>query len=160
MTKREETLEMAILYEKEGLTLEQIGKQYGISKQTISQRFAKIEILPPRRLPKCAQIDKTTLEHLYSEKRLSIDRISREFNTYPKMVYQALAFYEIPKRLSIQLNGKHKDTLKKLAIGEKIEIECHAKYPNAILHVSAKHLGIKISMKKLEKGRFEITRVV
>ena len=141
------------------MTLEQIGKEYGISKQTVSQRFARIEVIRPARPPKCARIDKLTLENLYTEKRLSIDKISREFDTYPGMINQALEFYSIPKRISIKLDGKNKDILKRLAIGEKTEIKCSTKLPHANLHVSANRIGIKISMKKIRKGIFTVTRI-
>lgn len=154
---------MAVLYEQGGLTLRQIGELYGISKQTVSQRFAKIKVVrPPRPAvypPKCAQIDKTQLENLYAIERLSIDAISRILGVTPHVIHRALEFYRIPKRRSIKSDGKYIDLIRELKLFERIEMECRGKHPYVSLHKSAGHAGIKISVTKLGNGRFAVTRI-
>jgi len=138
VSETEETREMATLYESGGMTLGQIGERYGVSKQTVSQRLARLDIAPPRRLPKCAQIDKSRLEHLYTTKRLPIDEIGETLNVPAARIYQALDFYKIQRRESIKLNGKHKDSLKRLEIGQTTHIDCPAKNTYKIIHKSSK----------------------
>lgn len=158
-----ETLEMARLYEEQGLTLREIGALYGISKQTISRRFSTIKIVrtvrPPAPVPKCAQIDKTELERLYTIKRFTIDKISRLFETNTDNVYGALRYYEIPKRVSINSNGKYIDRIRILAPGERIVMICTAKHPYITLYKSAKCARLRISVKKLGSEKFMVTRV-
>ncbi len=64
MAKKEETEAMAILYEERGWTLQRIAEEYGTSKQTVSQRLARLEIQRPARPPKFATIDKARLDNL------------------------------------------------------------------------------------------------
>ncbi len=111
MSKTEETREMAALYERGGMTMQQIGERYGVSRQTVSQRLAKLEIACPARPPKGAQIEKSRLECLYTTKRLPIRRIGETLNVPVNRIYEALDFYEIPRRESIKLKGKDKDSL-------------------------------------------------
>lgn len=163
MAKRDETLEMAALYEEGGLTLQQIADRYGVSKQTVSQRFSKIKVVrpprPPAYPPKCALIGKARLEHLYATEKLSIDAISRVLGTNSHVVYRALEFYEILKRRSIKSIGKYIDTIRGLNPGERMEIDCPSRHPHATLHKSAGDAGFKISVKKLGNGRFAVTRI-
>lgn len=159
MSKTEETKEMAALCERGGMTLREIGGRYGVSKQTVSRRLARLDIAPAVRPPKCAQIDKSRLEHLYTTKRLPIDEIGETLNVPAHRIYQALDFYEIQKRESIKLNGKHKDSLKRLEIGQTAHIDYPAKNTYKNVHKSSKLAGIKISARKLGKGKYLVTRV-
>lgn len=150
--------EMAALYEAGGITLEEIGREYGVSKQAVSQRFAELEIRRPTLPPKCARIGKTKLDDLYTTKRFSIAKISGLLGTESYRIYQALRYYRIPKRRSIVFDGKYKDKLKKLEIGEAAEIDFHGKKPHADLHRAGKNAGVKVSVKKLAETKFLVTR--
>ncbi len=158
VAKKAETLEMTELY-KNGMTLQEIGDQYGISRQTISRRFKDMGFAHLERLPKYARIDKDRLEDLYAGERLSISKISEAFRVTSNLIYQALNFHKIPKRSSIKLNGKYVDLLRQLEVSEKIEVDSDAKKPYVVLHRSAKRAGVKISVRKLERGKFLITRI-
>ena len=158
MSKKAETLEMITLRRNSGLSWQQIGNRYGISRQSVSRRVAGLKLELPERLPKCARIDKTVLENLYTIKLLSVDKISRIMETTPNLIYQALNFHKIPKRESIKLLGKYKDSLKKLSIGEAAEFDFQGANPYVSLHMSAKKAALKISVKKLAATKFLVTR--
>lgn len=159
INKRKQTEQMAALYEKGGITLQQIADLYGISKQTISQRFSKIEIVRPVQLPQFAQIDKSRFQYLYQTERLAINKIGIILETNPSRIHQALGYYEIPRRESINLNGKHKHLLKTLAVGQTAQIDDEAKNTYKNIHKSSKLIGIKISAKKVGEGKYLLTRV-
>ncbi len=158
MAIKPETLEMARLY-KSGLTLEEIGDRYGISRQRVQQRFKEAGLTHIERPPKYTIIDKVRLETLYAAERLSIAKIGEAFGVKLHLIRQALEFHTIPKRSSINSNGKYVDRLRKLNVREKIEIDCNAKKPYVVLHKSAKLAGAKIAMKKLGGGKFQITKI-
>ena len=158
MAKRQETLEMAKLY-RNGMTMQEIGENYGISRQTVQQRLASIGITGNARPPKYTLIDKNRLEFLYASQRVSIDKIGETLDAAPHLVEQALKFHRIPKRTSISTNGKYVDALRLLEIGAAAEIECPAKHPHKVLHKSAKCAGTKISVKKLDHGKYQVTRI-
>ena len=149
---------MVELYEN-GLTLQEIGDRYGISRQRVQQRFKEAGLAHLARPPKYTLIDKDRLETLYAGERLAIAKIGEAFGVKSHLIHQALAFHKIPKRSSIKSDGKYVDQLRKLKIGERMEIDCDAKKPYVMLHKSAKCTGVKISLKKIESGKFQITRI-
>lgn len=63
MTKRSETSTMAMLY-RGGMTMQQIGERYGVSRQTVQQRLASIGSGETARPPRHTLIDKNRLEFL------------------------------------------------------------------------------------------------
>lgn len=158
MTEKARTEEMAKLFEG-GMTLQQIGDRYGISRQRVQQRFKEAGLAQLARPPKYTLIDKDRLENLYAEELLTIARISEMFGVKSHLIHQALNFHKIPKRGSINTNGKYIDRLRELKIGERTVIDCPAKKPHVVLHKSAKLAGGKISMRKLGSGRFQVTRI-
>jgi len=158
MTKKRETFEMARLY-RGGKTMRQIGECYEISRQTVQQRLASIGITGNARPPKYMLIDKDRLEFLYASERLSIDKIGEVLGAASHLIEQALKFHRIPKRTSISTNGKYVDVLRLLEIEAAAEIECPAKHPHKVLHKSAKCAGTKISVKKLDHGKYQVTRI-
>lgn len=164
MSKRDETIEMAILYEEQGLTIRQIGELYGISKQTISQRFKGINVVirrtPRPRPPKHLQIDTEQLKDLYTKQRLPVKSIARILQTYPQAVRMALEFHKIPRRPLVRAAGKHLSLLRKLQTGDQEEIKCGGKYPHNSLYSSARRARIKISVKKIENQVFRVIRIV
>lgn len=149
---------MIRLYEN-GMTLQEIGDRYGISRQRVQQRFKAAALIHVRRPPKYTLIAKNRLATLYAGERLAIAKIGEVFGVKSHLIRQALEFHKIPKRSSIKSNGKYVDRLRKLNVGESIEIDCRAKKPYVVLHKSAKCAGGKVSMKKLGGGKFQITRI-
>lgn len=159
MTKREEALQMAILYENHRMSLRQIGRYLDISPQTVKSRLASLGIelfVPP---PKHTQIDKERLEDLYFKKNFPINTIAQTLGVSSGIIYLALKSRKIPQRESIRTNGIHVDLLKKLQIGEVTQTESQSKYAFSILNRSAKIAGIKITVKKLRQCVFEIIRL-
>ena len=150
---------MVELYEN-GLTLQEIGDRYGISRQRVQQRFKEAGLAHLARPPKYTLIDKDRLETLYVGERLSIAKICEAFGIKSHLVNQALKFHKIPKRRSLVSNGKYIDQLRELKVGESIEIHCPAGKPYVVLHKSAKRAGGKVSVKKLGGEKFQITRVL
>jgi hypothetical protein len=157
MAKKAAVQEMTELY-KSGMTLQEIGDRYGISRRRVSQRFKEAG-LPIARPPKFTLIDKDRLETLYAGERLSIAKIGEAFGVKPHLIQQALHFHKIPQRTSPVSDGRYVDRLRELRIGESVEIVCDAKKPYVMLHRSAKCAGGKISMKKIETGKFQVTRI-
>ena len=164
MTKMAETMEMAILYKEQGLTLRQIGTIFGISKQTISRRFSKLKITRPGRRspaapPPCARIDKDRLDALYTKQRLSIEAIGRILNAGLIRVKPALRYYDIPKRRFIRLDGKHIAVIRELKVAEPRVMNVSVKHPYITLHKAAKRVGIKITVRKIGRETFTVSKI-
>ncbi len=104
---------MVELYEN-GMTQQEIGDRYGISRQRVQQRFKEAALSHIERPPKFTLIDKDCLETLYAGGRLAIAKIGEAFGVKSHLIRQALAFHKIPKRSSIKSDGKYVDLLRKL----------------------------------------------
>ncbi len=150
---------MVELYEN-GMTLQEIGDRYGISRQRVQQRFKEAGLAHIERPPKYTLIDKDRLETLYAGERLAIAKIGEAFGVKSHLIRQALDFHKIPKRNSIKSKGIYVDQLRKLEIGNKIEIVCDAKKPYVVLHKSAKRTNRKVSLKKIGRSKFQVTRIL
>jgi predicted DNA-binding protein YlxM (UPF0122 family) len=149
------TREMAELY-RSGLSLEEVGEKFGLTRQGVRYRFMQAGI-NRRRKPKLVTIDKDRLEKFYLEEKLSIVKIASFFNVSKPFINHALEFYKIPKRSSINKGGYLVNSLRSLKIGEKKEIKIRSKGYGGI-YTTAKRLGIKVSVRS--RGvKFEITRV-
>ena len=154
MTFEEITREMAKLYHA-GLTLDEVGQRFGMTRQGVRERFIKAGI--DRRQP--SPIDKDRLEQLYLEDRLPIDAIAAVFVTTPNRIRQKLKKYKIPRRPPLKIGGSLVDFLRKLKLGQTdiIKRPINEKYAN--IHSSAKQIGITISIRSLGGGEYSVTRV-
>ncbi len=149
------TLEMAALY-RSGLSLEEVGEQFGLTRQGVRHRFMQAGI-NRRSKPKLINIDKDRLEKFFLEEKLSIVKIASFFNVSKPFINHALEFYKIPKRSPVSKGGYLVNSLRNLKIGEKKEIKIRSKGYGGI-YTTAKRLGIKVSVRS--RGvKFEITRV-
>lgn len=151
------TLEMARL-RRSGLTLEQIGEKYGMSKQAVDCRFKKMLVKPHRPKPETL-IDKVRLKKLYLEDRLPLNQIAAELAVHQFIINAALRLYKIPKRRSLTKSGKYQDFLDKLEIGEKERIVITGRSPHVRMHIAANRSSRKISMRKISENEFEIIRL-
>jgi predicted DNA-binding protein YlxM (UPF0122 family) len=158
MDKRKETLDIEKLYRR-GMTMQQIGKLCGMSRQAVQQRLAKVGVASSDRPLKHTLIDKERLEFLYTKKKFSLDKIADAFSVKREVIRNALKFHQIPKRDWIKSGGSRLDVLKKLNVGDKCEATFNRKRPHALIYTPAKKLGIKISMRLLDGNKFEITRI-
>lgn len=150
------TLEMAELYHG-GMTLEEVGKQYGMSRQAVHERFKNLGV--SKKTPLHKSIDKKALIKLYSVQRFSIGRIAEKLGMTSYSVSEALKFYKIPKRRKIIHKGIYQDFLRDMKVGDKGIIELNTSAPHVAIHVAAKLQKKKISMRKIKDKTYEITRV-
>ncbi len=119
------TREMAELY-RSGLSLEEVGEKFGLTRQGVRYRFMQAGI-NRRRKPKLVTIDKDRLEKFYLEDKLPIDKIATIFNVNRIVINHGLEFYKIPKRSRINNGGYMVDSLRTLKLGETKEMELHSK---------------------------------
>jgi hypothetical protein len=148
---------MAELYQS-GKTLEEVGKEFGLTRQGVRERFIKAGIAR-RSKDKFPDIDKTRLETLYLGNKLPVSDIADLFLVSEGVIMRALKFHQIPKRRRISNGGYIVNFLRSLKIGEKDTIEPRKSSEYASLHTAARLVGIKISVKKLEERRYEVTRL-
>lgn len=161
MANKDTTRQMVELY-RDGVSLENIGKKFGMTRQGVRERFIKAGI--PRRgkfkyKDKEKDIDKARLEKLYLEDKMSLTKIAGVFSVNAAAVNRALKFHQIPKRRPINKGGYLADFLRSLEINEKGIIDWRRKEKYAHLHTSAKQVGIKIFIRGLGSRRFEVTRI-
>ncbi len=154
LSLEESTQKMADLYHN-GMTLEEIGIRFGMTRQGVRERFIKAGI--DRRRPKT--IDKDHLETLYSKDKLPIPEIAASFSVSIGKIMRALKLYGIPSRKPLKLGGFIVDFLRSLKIGETGIIKWRNNKDYAHLHHTAKRVGIRISIKSLGSGEFEIIRL-
>ena len=158
MVKRQETLEMMELY-RNGYTCREIGYLYGITSVAVWQRFKRAGLVYSRFRTAPDQINKERLRDLYAVEKLAIEKIAVVLGTSREVIRKALKLHRIPARKPLQLSGKYVDLLEKLNLGDRIEIQLLNKYPVPVLRNAARILGIKISLRSLGDGRFQVTRV-
>ena len=154
MTAKDIIREMEELYDG-GMTLEQVGERFGITRQGVRHRFVKAGII--RRRP--APIDKKRLETLYSADKLPIPKIAAVFSVSIGKIQRALKTYEIPRRPSLKKGGIQVDFLRSLEIGKTEVIKWRSAEKYAHLHHAAKLVGIKISIRSRGDGEYAVTRL-
>ena len=154
MSTQDITQKMKILYDS-GLTLEEVGKRFGMTRQGVRDRFLKAGI--PRRQPK--KIEKDRLETLYFKDNLPISTIAAVCGVSKGKIERELKCHEIPRREPLKLGGYIVDFLRKLKIGAKDIIEWRSDKEYAHLHHTAKLVGIKISVRSCGGRKFEVTRL-
>lgn len=154
MTAKDVIREMAKLYD-DGMTLEQVGERFGLTRQGVRYRFVKAGIA--RRRP--APLDRDRLDALYSKAKLPICEIAALFSVSQTKVKLASKTYEIPRRPPLKLGGIWVDFLRSLETGKTGVIKWRSGEKYAHLHQTAKLVGIKISTRSLGGGEFEVTRL-
>ncbi len=151
------TRQMVELYQK-GMSLEDVGKQFGLTKQGVRYRFMKAGISRREKF-KNIDIDKGRLAKLYLEDKMSVSKIAGVFSVSETAIRHRLQHYQIPKRDRIKNGGCRVDFLRSLKINEQRIFEYQGNDEYAHLHTQAKLIGIKITTKKLTAGRFAVTRI-
>jgi hypothetical protein len=154
MTGKDIIREMAELYDG-GMTLDQVGERFGITRQGVRHRFIKAGII--RRRPEV--IDRDHLEMLYSVDRLPIFKIADLLSVSIGKIQRALKSYGIPRRPSLKKGGIQVDFLRSLKIGKTGVIKWRSDEKYAHLHHAAKLVGIKISIRSLGDGEYAVTRL-
>ncbi len=141
-----------------GLTLQQIGERYGMSRQAVDDRFRRMKI-KPQPLESVQKMNKEKLEHFYFEEKLPLVQIAAEFEVDVSIIRKALKRYKIPKRQHLKRPGKHQEFLDNMEIGGKAVIEVIKGNPYITMHIAAKRRGRKVSVRKISATEFEITRL-
>ena len=149
---------MAKLY-RGGMTMQQIGDRYEVSRQTVQQRLASVGITAGDRPLTYKLIHKKHLELLYSEEKLSLDKIAQASGVKREVISQALEFHQTPKREWINTGGSRLYVLKRMKLGDKCQATFTRMRPHSLIYMPAKKLGIKVSMRRLGDNEFEITRI-
>ncbi|MEJ7860867.1 MAG: hypothetical protein WKF90_04425 [Pyrinomonadaceae bacterium] len=122
---------MKELYES-GLSLEAVGKRFGISKQRVAQIFDKAGV-KKRNFTKTNKyvrgqksrrriIPKETLIELYINKKLPVKEITKTLKTSSSVLYRSLAVYKIAKRVDqgIEYSPLTHELLRRLYIEEDL----------------------------------------
>lgn len=144
---------MKTLYES-GFSLEEVGNEFGMTRQAVRDRFMKAGI--ERR--QLESVDKDHLERLYSVERTSLRKIAVFFGVSTGKIERALKFYKIPKRVSLKTGGYIVDFLRTLEVGDRKILEWkNNDYPH--IHKFAKNLGMRISLRARGDNNYEVTKI-
>jgi hypothetical protein len=159
--KRSEILEeMRNLYEVEKLSLMEIGLRFGISRQTVSERFKRAGIL----LPGAGNFRKKTFEReilvkLYLEEKLSGIETARRLKTTYSTLRKELTRHGIQIR-QYGFTKRIYSALYELKVGETVLVKRpDTKNPVTSLHSKATNARMKISVKSVGKDLMEIYRI-
>lgn len=155
----EQLNEMRKLYEVEKRTLKEIGRNFGVSAQTVSNRLAKAGV--PKR-PKTSRkiiLDREVLHKLYVNEKLPVKKVARLLKTYGHKVSDELKRHGIEKR-SIGYNRRKYPGLYQLKIDEQMTIPLPlVTKPHKNLHQKAERIGIRISIERIGDKTLQITRI-
>lgn len=153
--------ELRRLYFHEQLTLAEIGRRYGITRQAVHDRFKRAGVdLPARQPPrKAVVIEAETLQELYEKQGLSAREISERLGHPVSTVYSSLRHHSITIRGPGQ-RPKY-PVLRNLAVGESVILPRRA--GTRKFHLSfyemAKPLGIRVSVTTVDEVTARITRI-
>jgi DNA-binding CsgD family transcriptional regulator len=165
--KEEQVREMIALYES-GMTLTEVGAEFGISKQRVEQIFKKagfktrhktktqkfLEAQKNRRVI----IDRDTLVKFYIEEGLTILQMEEKLEVGFSIVRNSLVHHKIPVRLSNEYRKSSltRELLEPLYLGEKLtadEIAARLGFAPCTIKIRLSKLGIKkdVSLRRFGK---------
>ncbi len=180
--------EMKRLYYDEHLTLDEVGKRLGISKQAVHDRLRRErlpkkprgrprkpsgELKKPRLAPKKPRgepkpppvprvplppIPEDVLRQLYLEEGLTVKAIASRFACSESRIHTWMNHYEIKNRRT-PLLGLKKNPLLKLRVGQTVEIYDLYHEPETSIERLGQRLGIEFSVVKVDDKTFVVTRV-
>src|SRR4030095_1838861 len=94
--------EIIELYVKREMSMTQVAKHFGVSKQAISLRLKRAGIITrpaaQSTVPKPPQFKKSILEKLYIDEELTVERVAERLNTTPGKILQAMYRHVIERR--------------------------------------------------------------
>ncbi|CAN5513803.1 hypothetical protein BH10ACI1_BH10ACI1_28620 [soil metagenome] len=157
--KAERLEEIKRLYAVEGWTLQRIADKFGVSHQAINQILTKAGIAkrPIGFLKK--NFDYRTLAKLYIDEKLTIGEVAKRLNVSYSTVSNQLERNGIEKRSSGFFFRKQPE-LYQMQIGESVLIKRpETSNPYVNLYGKAKKIGIKISIKTVDKDTLKISRI-
>lgn len=151
--------ELARLYETDELSLTEIAKRFGVSRQAVHYRLkqAGVEMRPPGQ--PAAKITRQDLYRVYVEGKKPVYLIAKELRTYTVRVYELLHEFNIGRRSKRVYPFKYPQ-LRELKIGEYVDLpRPPGKQPHGSFYSLAKITGIRVSCKAVDEGSMRVTRV-
>ncbi len=151
--------EMRRLYEVEGLPLREIADCFGVSWQAIYERLARAGI-PLRQKGRVKRyLERDALVELYTNENLTIGQAAKRLKVHFAKVSKELERHGIEKRSSGYYRRKY-SKIYLLGIGENAVMKRPlVKQPHGCLYAIAWRIGIRISIKSVDKETFQIRRV-
>lgn len=150
--------EMRRLYEVEKLTLHEVAGVFGLTRQAVYERLAKVGVGFRPRCPTKREIEREILVQLYINENLTVCETAKRLKTSPQKVSDEIKRHKITKRPRGYSRMKYTE-LNLLNIGEKVIIERPPiKKPLLGLYEKAGRIGIRISIKSLDSETMQIKR--
>lgn len=151
--------ELARLYQQEELSLTEIAKRFGVSRQAVHYRLrqAGVEMRPPGQ--PAAKITRQDLYRLYVEEKKPVYVIVKELRTHTVRVYELLDEFNIKRRTKRVRPVKYPQ-LRELKIGEYVDLpRPPGKQPHGSFYSMAEIAGIRVSCKAVDEATMRVTRV-
>ena len=157
------------LYVDEGLTPRQISERFGVSHQAVYERLRRLGVKTDRTRPakiKADQdalrkkVDLDTLRKLYVEQQLSLCDTGRIMGADASLLRRILVIEGVEIRpIRFYIRRKFPQ-IYELKIGESVVIPLpNARFPHSNLHGSARKAKMRISVKIVSPGIFQVTRL-
>jgi predicted DNA-binding protein YlxM (UPF0122 family) len=149
------------LYQKQGVTIPEIAKRFGVTKQAVYERLRKAGIrLDSRKRSHYRALDKKKLKELY-EQSIPVEEIARHFRAIPNIIRRELKYHRIPQRKEIRGRPNKCPAVKDLKVGESIVVQVpKGRTPHfGYLYKPAKKAGMRITIRRLNATTYKLTRL-
>lgn len=146
-------------FSAETITLRQVGRRFGVSHQTVHERMKRAGVELKTRGNQTIRLERTDLERLYTDKKLTIEQTALELDVSEQIVSSELNRHRIEKRRRGVITRKY-NFLDKLEVGAAEIItrpDIVSVYP--ALHGAAIRRGIKISIRTISAAELKVTRI-
>lgn len=155
----EELNEMRRLYEVEIRSVREIGKIFGVSRQTIYNRLANAGVCFRPKNPVKREIEREVLIQLCVNENLTVCETARGLKTGFKKVSDEIKRHKIIKRPTGYSRLKYPE-LNLLDVREKVVIPRPLiKNPHLGLYGKARRIDSRISIKRVDNKTFQIKRI-
>jgi predicted DNA-binding protein YlxM (UPF0122 family) len=162
MTKKEQTerlKQMQRLYEEEQLSLREIAAFFGVSWQAIHDRLVRAGVPLRQKSPIKRHLEQDALVKLYTNENLTIGQTAKRLKTNFTKVSEELDRHGIKKRSSGYYRRKYSE-IYLLGIGENAVMKRPSvKQSHGAIYAIAWRIGIRISIKSVDKETFQIKRI-
>jgi IS30 family transposase len=151
---------MIRLYQDEGLTMQQIAQKFGLSRQAVHCRLTRagVQSRPSwQRHPR--MIDRETLVRLYTNEQIPVSKLARMLKTDARTIERELKRHSIERRPK-NYERRKPSALDNLQVGESALISFQMdRIPYVNYYLSAKVRKIKVSIRRIETGQVQVTRI-
>ena len=151
--------EMRRLYEKDELTLRQIADRFGITRQAVHQRLTRAGVNMRPRSTRRMTLERDLLYDLYVVGGKTIVEVAAAFGVSMSKILTELKRYGIGRRKSGPAPWKYVGVYN-LKLQESVIVpRPTSAHPHQNLYSTAKRIGIKITVRKVDESRMLVTRV-